>query len=166
MNLIKTDRLLINRITLDDAAFILELMNDKDWIKNVGDRGMTSIEDAEAYIKTRFLKTYEESNLGFFGLITKNSKEVIGIAGLVDREGVDHVDIGYGLLPNFRGKGYAFEATKAIYDYGYKQLKLEKIVAIVNPDNPTSIQLLSKLGMEFEKMVRLPDEEKDIMLFS
>jgi len=104
--------------------------------------------------------------LGFFGLITKNSKEVIGIAGLVDREGVDHVDIGYGLLPNFRGKGYAFEATKAIYDYGYKQLKLEKIVAIVNPDNPTSIQLLSKLGMEFEKMVRLPDEEKDIMLFS
>ncbi len=166
MNLLKTDRLLINRITLDDAAFILELMNDKDWIKNIGDRGMTSIEDAEAYIKTRFLKTYEESNLGFFGLITKNSKEVIGIAGLVDREGIDHVDIGYGLLPNFRGKGYAFEATKAIYDYGYKQLKLEKIVAIVNPDNPTSIQLLSKLGMEFEKMVRLPDEEKDIMLFS
>jgi len=83
MNLLKTDRLLINRITLDDAAFILELMNDKDWIKNVGDRGMTSIEDAEAYIKTRFLKTYEESNLGFFGLITKNSKEVIGIAGLL-----------------------------------------------------------------------------------
>ena len=166
MNLIKTDRLLINRITLDDAAFILELMNDKDWIKNIGDRGMTSIEDAEAYIRTRFLKTYEESNLGFFGLITKNSKELIGIAGLVDREGIDHVDIGYGLLPNFRGKGYAFEATKAIYDYGYKQLKLEKIVAIVNPDNPTSIQLLSKLGMEFEKMVRLPDEEKDIMLFS
>ena len=166
MNIIKTDRLLINRITLDDAAFILELMNDKDWIKNIGDRGMTTIEDAEEYIRTRFLKTYEESNIGFYGLVLKNSKEVIGIAGLVDREGIDHVDIGYGLLPNFRGKGYAFEATKAIYDYGYNHLKLEKIVAIVNPDNPTSIQLLSKLGLEFEKMVRFPDEEKDIMLFS
>ena len=70
------------------------------------------------------------------------------------------------MLPQFRGKGYAFEATKAVYDYGYKDLKLDKIVAIVNPDNPSSIKLLSKLGLEFEKMIRLPDEEIDIMLFS
>jgi RimJ/RimL family protein N-acetyltransferase len=161
-----TDRLLINRITLDDAGFILKLMNDKDWIKNIGDRGIRTIEEAEEYIRTRFLKTYDEVGFGFYSLILKNTHQSIGIAGLVDREGIDHIDIGYGMLPEFRGKGYAFEATKAVYDYGYKDLKLDKIVAIVNPDNPGSIKLLSKLGLEFEKMIRLPDEEIDIMLFS
>jgi len=161
-----TDRLLINRITLGDAGFILKLMNDKDWIKNIGDRGIRTIEEAEEYIRTRFLKTYNEVGFGFYSLIRKSDQQIIGIAGLVDREGLDHIDIGYGMLPEFRGKGYAFEATKAVYDYGYKDLKLDKIVAIVNPDNPSSIKLLSKLGLEFEKMIRLPDEEIDIMLFS
>lgn len=166
MTILRTDRLLINKITLDDAAFILKLMNDKDWIKNIGDRGIRTIEDAEEYIRTRFLKTYTESDLGFYGLVLKNSRQIIGVAGLIDRDGIDHVDIGYGILPEYRGKGYAFEATKAVYDYGYNELKLKKIVAIVNPENPSSINLLSKLGLEFEKMVRLPDEEIDIMLFS
>ena len=166
MNVISTDRLLINRITLDDAGFILKLMNDKDWIKNIGDRGIRTIEETEEYIRTRFLKTYNEVGFGFYSLVRKSDQQIIGIAGLVDREGLDHIDIGYGMLPEFRGKGYAFEATKAIFDYGYKDLKLDKIVAIVNPDNPSSIKLLSKLGLEFEKMIRLPDEEIDIMLFS
>ena len=166
MNLLATDRLLINKITIDDAGFILELMNDKDWIKNIGDKGVRTIEDAQAYIENRFLTTYHESNCGFYSLNLKNNHQFIGIAGLVDREGIDHIDIGYGILPQFRGNGYAFEATKAIYDYGYQELKLEKIVAIVNPDNLPSIKLLSKLGLEFEKMIRLPDEDKDIKLFS
>ena len=161
-----TDRLLINRITLDDADFILKLMNDKDWIKNIGDRGIRTIEEAEEYIRTRFLKTYNEVGFGFYSLIIKETQQIIGIAGLVDREGIDHIDIGYGMLPEYRGKGYAFEATKAIYDYAYQDLKIDKIVAIVNPDNPGSIKLLTKLGLEFEKMIRLPDEEIDIMLFS
>ncbi|MGI9531115.1 GNAT family N-acetyltransferase [Lutimonas sp.] len=166
MTILRTERLLLNKITLEDAPSILALMNDKDWIRNIGDRGMTSIEDAEEYIRTKFITSYEESNLGFYSLILKESHEFIGIVGLIDREGIDPVDIGYGLLPDFRGNGFAFEASKAIYDYGYNDLKLEKIVAIVNPDNPLSIRLLTKLGLEFEKMVRLPDEEKDIMLFS
>jgi len=166
MNVMSTDRLLINRITLDDADFILKLMNDKDWIKNIGDRGIRTIEEAKEYIHTRFLKTYNEAGFGFYSLILKDTQQIIGIAGLVDREGIDDIDIGYGMLPEFRGKGYAFEATKAVFEYGYKDLKLDKIVAIVNPDNPGSIKLLSKLGLKFEKMIRLPDEEIDIMLFS
>ena len=166
MNLIETGRLLINKITIDDAAFILELMNDKDWIKNIGDKGVRTIEDAQAYIQNRFLKTYIESNYGFYTMNLKNTLQIIGIVGLVDRKGIDHIDIGYGILPEFRGKGYAFEAAKAIYDYGYQELNLEKIVAIVNPDNLPSIKLLSKLGLEFEKMVRLPDEEIEILLYS
>ncbi len=166
MNLITTDRLLINKITIDDAGFILELMNDKDWIKNIGDKGVRTIEDAQAYIQSRFLKTYNESDYGFYTMNLKNTQQIIGIVGLVDRKGIDHIDIGYGILPEFRGKGYAFEAAKAIHDYGYQELNLEKIVAIVNPDNLPSIKLLTKLGLEFEKMVRLPEGDKDIKLFS
>ena len=107
MNVMSTDRLLINRITLDDAGFILKLMNDKDWIKNIGDRGIRTIEEAEEYIRTRFLKTYNEVGFGFYSLIIKETQQIIGIAGLVDREGIDHIDIGYGMLPEYRGKGYA-----------------------------------------------------------
>ena len=166
MTLLSTDRLHINKITLKDAPFILALMNDKDWIKNIGDRGIRTIEQAEEYINSKFLKSYEEEDLGFYGVVLIESGEMIGTAGLIDRDGLDHVDIGYGFLPEYRGKGYAFEAAKAIYDYGYEVLALDKIVAIVNPENEGSIQLLHKLGLTFEKMVRLPGEDQDIKLFS
>lgn len=166
MPLLTTKRLVIRKITLNDAPFILELINDKDWISNIGDRNVKTIEEAEAYITETFLKTYQESIFGFYGIAIKNSGQLIGTVGLIDREGIDHVDVGYGLLPAYRGKGYAIEATKAMYNYGYDTLSIDKIVAIVNPDNDDSIKLLKKLGLTFEKMVKLPDEEKDIKLFS
>jgi len=166
MKVITTERLYLRRITLKDAPAILKLLNDKDWILNIGDRCIRTETQAEEYIKTRFLKSYKEQGFGFYAVILKASGEFIGTAGLVDRDGLDHVDIGYGFLPEFRGKGYAYEATSAIYDYGYEVLKLDKIIAIVNPDNKGSIKLLEKLGLVFEKMVRLPDEDKDIKLFS
>ena len=104
--------------------------------------------------------------IGFYAVRLKSTNVFIGVAGLIDREGLDNVDIGYGFLPEYRGQGYAFEATKIIFDYGLNDLKMKKIDAIVNPDNKASIHLLEKLGLRYEKMVRLPDEDKDIMLFS
>jgi RimJ/RimL family protein N-acetyltransferase len=166
MIVITTERLYLRRFTIKDAPAILKLLNDKDWILNIGDRGIRTEKEAEEYIKNRFLKSYDEKGFGFYAVILKASGEFIGSAGLVDRDGLDHVDIGYGLLPEFRAKGYAFEATKAVYDYGYEVLHLNKIIAIVNPNNKGSIKLLKKLGLNFEKMVRLPDEDKDIELFS
>lgn len=166
MRLLSTDRLHIRRITLNDAAYLYDLMNDKDWIQNIGDRGVHSIADAEDYIRDRFFKAYQESNLGFYALILKSTQNFIGIVGLIEREGLDSVDIGYGLLTKYRGFGYAFEATKAMYDYGLINLELKKIIAIVDPDNQSSINILKKLGLSFEKMIQLPDENKKIMLFS
>jgi len=166
MTLLKTERLLINMITLDDAPFLKALMNDKDWILNIGDRGIRTIEDAEDFIKTRFFKSYKENGFGFYSMVIKDTFEMIGIVGLVNREGLEYIDIGYGILPEFRGQGFAYEATKSIYDYSKDTLKLKKIVAIVNPDNIRSIKLLQKIGLSFEKMVRLPGEDKDIKLFS
>lgn len=141
-------------------------MNDKDWIQNIGDRGIHSIEDAEDYIRNRFLKSYEESDFCFYALILKSTQNFIGIAGLIEREGLDFVDLGYGLLSQYRGYGYAFEAAQAMYDYGIINLELEKIIAIVDTDNQSSINILKKLGLNYEKMIQLPDENKKIMLFS
>ena len=141
-------------------------MNDKDWIRNIGDRNIKTLEEAQEYIKSRFHKSYAETGYGFYAVRLKQDNIFIGVAGLIHREGLEHVDIGYGFLPEYRGKGYAFEATKSIFEYGFNKLKMEKILAIVNPDNKASIHLLEKLGLNYEKMIRLPDEDKDIMLFS
>jgi len=166
MKILSTDRLVISKFTLDDASFIRELMNDKDWIKNIGDRGIHTDQDAENYIKDRFFKSYEEKGFGFYLLRLKSSHERIGTAGLVDREGIEGIEIGYGMLPAYRGKGYAFEAAKAIVRYAKNDLNIAKLVAIVNPDNDKSIVLLEKLGLRYTKMVQLPGEEKEIKYFS
>lgn len=166
MGLLSTDRLHLRKITLNDAPFLFKLMNDKDWIQHIGDRGVYSVEDAQNYIKNRFFTSYEEKGFGFYALTLKKSKKIIGIAGLIEREGLDFIDIGYGLLAQYRGFGYAFEATKAIYDFGLGSLNIPKIIAIVNPDNQASINLLKKLGLHFEKMIQLPNENQEIMLFS
>ncbi|UCE93200.1 MAG: GNAT family N-acetyltransferase [Flavobacteriaceae bacterium] len=166
MAILSTDRLVIEKVTLEDAPSLIKLMNDKDWIRNIGDRNIKTLEAAREHIKERFFKSYDESDFGFYAVRLKNDKTFIGVAGLIHREGLEHVDIGYGFLPEFRGKGYAFEAAKSIFEYGLNELKIEKILAIVNPANKASIHLLEKLGLRYEKMVRLPDEDKDIMLFS
>ncbi len=166
MKILSTERLTISKITLKDASFLRELMNDKDWIQNIGDREIHSDEDAENHIKERFFKSYDEFGFGFYVLRLKSNNERIGTAGLIDRDGIEGIEIGYGLLPAYRGKGFAFEATQAIFNYAKNDLMLDKLVAIVNPLNKKSIVLLEKLGLRFEKMVQLPGEEKEIKYFS
>ena len=166
MNILSTERLTICKITLKEASFIRELMNDKDWIQNIGDRGIHTDEDAENHIKERFFKSYDEFGFGFYVLRLKSTNQPIGTAGLIDRDGIEGIEIGYGLLPAFRGKGYAFEATQAIFNYAKNELMIDKIVAIVSPLNEKSIVLLEKLGLRYEKMVQLPGEDKEIKYFS
>lgn len=166
MFLLKSNRLLLREINLKDADFIYRLMNDPAWLQNIGDRNIHSVKDAEAYIESKIFTSYQENGFGFYVIELLDSKKAVGSAGLVNREGLDHIDIGYALLPDYRGFGYAFEATKLIYEYGTTTLGLDKIVAIVNPENQKSIHLLEKLGLEFERMVVLPDTEEQISLYS
>ena len=166
MKILSTERLALSKITLKEAGFIHELMNDKDWIQNIGDRGISNLEDAEKYIKETFFKSYETYGFGFYVIRLKSSGKAIGTAGLIDREGIEGVEIGYGLLPAYRGKGYAYEATEAVFNYAKSQLGIEKIVAIVAPNNNKSIFILERLGLHFKKMVNLPGEEKEIKYFT
>lgn len=166
MTILSTQRLELSKITLNDAGFLLELMNDKAWIQNIGDRGIHNLEDAENYIRETFFKSYETYGFGFYVISLKSTGEAIGTAGLIDREGIEGVEVGYGLLPAYRGKGYAFEATQAIFNYAKSELNIEKVVAIVNPNNEKSIFLLERLGLRFEKMIQFPGEEKEVKYFS
>jgi [ribosomal protein S5]-alanine N-acetyltransferase len=152
--ILETNRLELYQLTLDDAPFMLALLNTPSWIKYIGDRGVRTVEEAQNYIQERLIKSYDTDGFGFYMVKLKKQGIAIGLSGLVKRPTLEDVDIGYALFDEFTGQGYAFEATKAVYDFAKKDLGLKRIVAIVNDDNVKSIHLLEKLGFYFEKMLK------------
>ena len=165
MTVLETERLVLRRFTPDDAPFVLELLNDPGWIANIGDRGVRTLEAAAGYIASRMLSMYERHGFGMWLVELKGSGEAIGTAGLVKREGLEHVDIGFAFLERHRGKGYALEASRATLDYARHPLALGTIVAIVSKGNDRSIALLEKIGFGRAGSVTLPggDEELELL---
>ena len=153
-------------LELSDAPFFLELVNDPDWIRFIGDRQVKTLEDAEDYLKNRILPSYSKFGFGFHKVCLKFGDLPIGISGIIHREELDHPDIGFAFLPSGRNKGYAFESTKAIYDFAVEHLGLKPILAIANQDNKNSHRLLNKLGLRYKRLIQLSDEDQQIYLFS
>ena len=166
MNVIETERLDLREMSEADAGVVLEILNYPGFIRFVGDRGVRTLEDAARYIDERFAESYRQNGFGLWLVETKGEKVPVGICGLVKRDSLPGVDIGYAFLPPFRSKGYAFESGSAVLRHARDALGLERLYAIVNPDNAVSIRVLEKLGMKFERMVRLPGEETEIELFA
>jgi len=162
---LKTDRLIICSLSEDDAPFIVTLLNDPDWLRFIGDKEVRTLADARAYLVNGPLSSYERNGFGLYLVKLQVGGDPIGICGLIKREGLENVDIGFAFLPQFRGQGYAFEAAQAVLHYGQTELGLERIVAITLPENGTSIKLLKKLGLRFEKMVKLPGDDEACQLF-
>lgn len=165
MKILETERLLLRQLTAEDAELMLELLNDPDFIRYVADRGVRTMEEAAEFIRNRMLPSYEKVGFGFYLVEEKASREPIGICGLVKRDGLDDVDIGFSIRRKFWRKGFAHEAAVAVLDYGRSALKLPRIVAITAPDNNSSMKLLEKLGLRFEKMIRLPGQTAETRLF-
>jgi RimJ/RimL family protein N-acetyltransferase len=161
----ETERLRLRRISTADAAFILELLNDPSFIRNVGDRGIRTVEEACEYILSGPVASYERLGFGLYLVELKERSVGIGICGLLRRDSQPDVEIGFAFLPGFRGRGYAFEAASAVMKLGM-QLRLERIVAVTAPDNHDSIKVLQKLGFKFERMIRLPDRADQSRLYS
>ena len=154
-NAFETDHLILCHLTTEDAAFILELLNDPGWLRFIGDRGVRTLDDARRYILNGPVKSYQQSGFGLYLVKLKENETPIGMCGLIKREELDDVDIGFAFLPQFTGRGYAYEAAAATLHYGYTVLGLKHIVAITDPDNERSIRLLQKLGLRLEKTIRL-----------
>ena len=163
---VETSRLRLRRLSVDDADFILKLLNEPSFIQNIGDRHVRTIEEARAYILNGPVASYEKHGFGLWLVETKEAGAHIGICGLLKREVLEDVDIGYALLPEFWSKGYALESASAVLSYAREELRLQRVLAVVNPKNQSSIRLLEKIGFEFEKMVRLSEDAPEIKLFA
>lgn len=161
----ETPRLILRQLTVEDAAFIFELVNDPDWLRYIGGRGVRTLDDARAYILRGPVASYERFGFGLYAVERKEAPGPIGLCGLMQRDVLDDVDIGFAFLPAYRALGYAHEAAAATLEYGRSALGLSRIVAIVSPENAASIRLLEKLGLRFERTIRLPDDPEEIFLF-
>lgn len=144
-----TERLVIRRAELSDDEFILRLLNEKLFLKFIGDKGVRSLEDARSYLTDGPLASYAAHGFGLFLVSEKSSGVPVGTCGLLKRDDQQHPDIGFAFLANYRALGYAHEAAAAVMEFGHGQLNIETILAFVNPDNDRSIYLLERLGFDF-----------------
>jgi len=167
MLITETNRLLISKITLNDAPFFLELTNTPNWLKYIGDRNLKTVKDAKDYLKKGTLKSYKDHGFGFYKLVLKDmDNTLIGICGLIKREQLDEVDIGFALLPEHENKGFGYEASVAVLRLAKEQFSLKKLVAITLSTNKNSINLLEKLGFTYEKKVNPFEDGKELLLFA
>ena len=159
----KTESLTLREFTTEDAPFILELLNDPAWIKFIGDRGVRNLKDARTYIHERLIISYQEQGFGMW-LVEKEGIS-IGTCGLLKRDYLDELDIGFAFLPAYRGKGYAYEAAKGMMVYAKDVLKKKRLLAFVLVGNHKSIALLKRLGMQYQRNFRIPDDDADLELY-
>ncbi|GAB4034789.1 GNAT family N-acetyltransferase [Spirosoma gilvum] len=162
----ETDRLLLQKFTVEDAAFILELLNTPAWLRFIGDRGVRTLGDARQYILDGPLRSYEQHGYGPYLVRLKEVDQPIGMCGLFKRDTLEDMDIGFAYLPDHIGKGYGLEAATAVMTFARDVLKASRIVGVVDPKNANSIRLLEKLGLHFERAVRLNGYEEDSWLFA
>ncbi|RNA60969.1 N-acetyltransferase [Chryseobacterium nematophagum] len=161
----ETERLIIRPMGLEDAAFIHDLYNRPKFIKNIGDRNIKTLSDAENYIESKFLPQFKRLGFGNYLIITKDGNNKIGGVGIFEREGLDVVDIGFSLLDEFEGRGFAYEAAQKVKSIGMNEFGLKKISAITSKDNFSSQKLIEKLGLKFKKYVVLPDDIEELMYY-
>jgi len=164
-NILETERLILRKFSLDDASFILNLLNTPTWMQFIGDRGVRNIDDARNYLLKGPIKSYETNGFGLYMVALKKTETPIGMCGLIKRDFLENVDIGFALLPEFAGKNYAYEVASATVDYARNTLKLPRLVAITTEDNAHSIKLLQKIGLTFEKKIKYGAEEEVLLLF-
>ena len=166
MGVLETDRLLLRKLTPDDAEFTLRLLNEPSFLHFIGDRGVRTHEQARKYILDRIVASYEQFGFGLYLVEIKDSSAAAGICGLIKREGMDDVEIGFAFLPEFWSRGYGVESAQAVMDFGREALGIKRIVAIANPDNERSFKLLEKIGLRYERLIQLPGQELRIRLFT
>ncbi|WP_323845200.1 GNAT family N-acetyltransferase [Microbulbifer magnicolonia] len=162
---LETPKLLLRQLTENDAPLMLAVLNDPDFLRNVGDRGVRTEADARRYIIDGPMSMYHQYGFGMYKVELKDGT-AIGLCGLVKRDGLDDVDIGFAFLPRYRGHGYALEAAEAVMEYARTQAALKRVVAITLPDNTPSVRLLEKIGLQPEKHITLPNGTEELLLMA
>lgn len=151
-----TARLIIDEVSKADAPAVLELLNEPDFIRNIADRGVRTLEQAETYIEQGPMASYQAHGHGLWRVRLKDGP-MIGLCGLIYRDYLGVPDVGYGFMARYFGQGYATEAAKAVVDYGLAELGLTRISGIVSPHNEASKRILQKVGLHYVKPVESPE---------
>ncbi len=163
---ISTARLDLRELTVRDAPFVLELLNDPTFLRYIGDRGVRNLDEAHRYIVKGMLQSYERHGFGLWMVeLRDDARRPIGLCGLVAREGLPLPDIGFALLPRWWSQGYAHEAATAVMAHARQALGLQRVLAIASPQNASSVRLLRKLGFAYERDVQMPGEAQPAALF-
>jgi RimJ/RimL family protein N-acetyltransferase len=157
--IIETSRLRIRRLTLEDADFILRLVSEPAFIANIGDKGVRTLADARIFISKGPWTCQAKAGYGQFLVCRKQDGESIGVCGLLFRDGLNLTDVGFAILAEHRGQGFAFEAASAVMKYGLAELQIEEIVGLTLAENTASIRVLEKLGMKFDRVVKIFDDD-------
>lgn len=164
-NSYETQRLIIRPTGEEDAAFILELLNSPKWKQNIGNRNVSNLEEAKTYIQTKCTPQFTRLGFGNYTVIRKSDQVKLGTCGLYDREGLDSIDIGFAFLPEHEKQGYAFESSSRILEAAVQDFNITTISAITIKENINSQRLLEKLGLQFEKIINIPNDEEDLMYY-
>ncbi|MFL5741272.1 MAG: GNAT family N-acetyltransferase [Flavisolibacter sp.] len=162
--IITTPRLRLREFSLDDTAFILELVNSKGWLRFIGDRNIHTREEAVHYLTNGPLKSYAENGFGLW-LVELQDATPIGMCGLIRRNYLDHPDIGFAFLPQYASKGYGYESAKAILDCAENHLHFPGIYAIATLDNEISHKLIEKLGLQFQGLHPVQGSSEALKVF-
>lgn len=159
----KTQRLTIRPITTDDAPFVLELMNTPKWLKFIGDRNVKTVEEAETYIKEKAFPQLKKHGHTNNVILRKDDKTKLGTCGLYHREDREEPDIGFAFLPQFEGKGYAYEAAYRIMAAAKEDFGLTELSAYTLEENMASRKLLERLGFKLKGTGKLPNNDEELM---
>jgi RimJ/RimL family protein N-acetyltransferase len=163
---LRTPRLDLRKMSENDAGFIIELLNDADFVRYIGDKGVRTVEDAVQYLETGPIASYQRFGFGLYLVEVRETGEAIGMCGLLKRDTLEDVDIGFAYLPRHRSRGYAVEAATAVLRHARASLGLGRIVAITSQDNEGSARVLKKVGFKYERLIRQPHDENELKLFA
>lgn len=164
--IVETDRLIMRPLTVQDAPFILRLLNEASFLEFIGDRGVRTLADARAYIARVAEESYRRFGFGLYLVITRADGKPIGMCGLMQKPWLDAPDIAYAFVPEAGSQGYGFEAAVAVLAHERARFGFARVVAIVTPTNAASIRLLEKLGFAFELNVSDPHDGATLMRFA
>ena len=162
---LKSERLILSEFTKNDASFFYQLVNEPAWKQYIGDKNVHTILDAEKYLENNIIPSYQKFGFGFYVVMLKEDNTSIGMCGLIKRDWMDYVEIGFAFLAQYRGKGYAIESSIATKKYAKEKLAISQIAAITDIDNEKSGNLLNRLGLEFDKLISYPGENKKCKLY-
>jgi RimJ/RimL family protein N-acetyltransferase len=166
MNVLETERLILRRFVVEDAQFVLNLVNEPSFLRYIGDKKIRTLDDARQYILSGPVASYERHGFGLCLVELRESHAPIGMCGLLKREELPEPDIGFALLPEFWNKRFAFEAAAAVLRDARERLGLQRVLAITSLDNEASIKLLQRLGFTFDRVTKLAADREQVKLFT